>query len=45
MAWRTIDRKTVREDELGPGLSAAVQEKIRGFFPRYATKRAVLLPA
>jgi NADH-quinone oxidoreductase subunit E len=45
VAWRTIDRKTVREDELGPGLSAAVQEKIRGFFPRYATKRAVLLPA
>lgn len=45
MAWRTIDRKTVDPDKLGPGLSAATLEKIRSFFPRYPTKRAVLLPA
>ena len=45
MSWRTIDRKTVVEDELGPGLSAAAQDTIRSFFPRYPTRRAVLLPA
>ncbi len=45
MAWQTIDRKTVTEQDLGPGLSEAVKEKIRSFFPRYPTKRAVLLPA
>jgi NADH-quinone oxidoreductase subunit E len=33
------------EDKLGPGLSAAAKEKIRAFFPRYPTRRAVLLPA
>ena len=33
------------EDALGPGLSDAVKEKIRAFFSRYPTKRAVLLPA
>lgn len=32
-------------EELGPGLSEDVREKIRSFFPRYPTKRAVLLPA
>jgi NADH-quinone oxidoreductase subunit E len=45
LAWRTIDRKTVTADDLGPGLSAAVQAKIRSFFPRYPTRRAALLPA
>ncbi|MCK4340877.1 MAG: NAD(P)H-dependent oxidoreductase subunit E, partial [Phycisphaerae bacterium] len=45
VAWQTIDRKTVTEQDLGPGLSEAVKEKIRSFFPRYPTKRAVLLPA
>lgn len=45
MAWETVDRKTLDESHLGPGLSAASQEKIRSFFPRYETKRAVLLPA
>ncbi len=45
MAWRTIDRTKLDEADLGPGLSDAVKEKIRSFFPRYPTKRAVLLPA
>jgi NADH-quinone oxidoreductase subunit E len=45
VAWRTIDRRTVAEEDLGPGLSDAVKEKIRAFFPRYPTRRAVLLPA
>lgn len=45
MSWKTIDRNTVAEDHLGPGLSAAAKEKIRSFFPRYPTKRAVMLPA
>lgn len=45
MSWRAIDRTTVAEEQLGPGLSAAVKEKIRWFFPRYPTKRAALLPA
>jgi NADH-quinone oxidoreductase subunit E len=45
LAWHTIDRKTVDPDELGPELSAAALAKIRTFFPRYPTQRAVLLPA
>ncbi len=45
MSWRTIDRRTAAEQDLGPGLNDAVKEKIRSFFPRYPTKRAVLLPA
>jgi len=45
MSWRAIDRKAVPEAQLGPGLSAAAQAKIRGFFPRYPTKRAAMLPA
>ena len=45
MSWKAIDRTTVPEEQLGPGLSDAVLEKIRGFFPRYPTRRAVLLPA
>ncbi len=45
MSWRTIDRQSVADEDLGPGLSAAVKEQIRTFFPRYPTRRAVLLPA
>lgn len=45
MSWRTIDRKTVTQEALGPALSDAVKAKIRSFFPRYPTKRAVMLPA
>src|SRR5438309_7441089 len=46
MAWQAIDRRTpVVEETAGPLLSDAVRVKIRSFFPRYETKRAVLLPA
>ncbi len=45
MAWRTIDRRTVTDEERGPALSAAALDKIRTFFPRYPTRRAALLPA
>ena len=45
MAWKAIDRTTVAEQDLGPGLSAATKDKIRSFFPRYPSKKAVLLPA
>lgn len=46
MAWKTIDRITpVVEKDAPPVLNEAVREKIRTFFGRYETKRAVLLPA
>lgn len=46
MAWQTIDRKKSPFDKDAPLLlSEAVRKKIRTFFPRYETKRAVLLPA
>lgn len=46
MAWKVIDRnQAVVDDDAPPVLSAAVREKIRSFFDRYETKRAVLLPA
>jgi NADH-quinone oxidoreductase subunit E len=45
VGWQAIDRRTVPADQMGPGLSAATKEKIRSFFPRYPTKRAVLIPA
>ena len=45
MAWRAIDRTTISEEQLGPGLSEATKAKIRSFFPRYPTKQAVCLPA
>ena len=45
MSWQAIDRKTVAEDKLGPGLSAAAKQKIRSFFDRYPTKKAAMLPA
>jgi len=46
MAWQSIDRVTPADDDSDePLLSEAVKEKIRGFFVRYPTKRAALLPA
>ena len=46
MAWNAFDRNTpVVGAEDGPLLSEAVRAKIRSFFDRYETKRAVLLPA
>ncbi len=45
MTWTAIDRNRVPDDQRGPGLSDAAKEKIRSFFPRYATRRAVVLPA
>lgn len=45
MSWKAIDRNRVDPHHAGPGLSDAAKDKIRAFFPRYATKRAVTLPA
>lgn len=45
MAWNVVNRNEAPADQLGPGISDAVREKIRSFFPRYATKQACLLPA
>lgn len=46
MAWQAVDRITpVVAPDAPPALSDAVREKIRSFFPRYETRRAVLLPA
>ena len=46
MSWETVDRITPVVDPAAPPvLSEAVREKIRSFFARYETKRAVLLPA
>lgn len=46
MSWQAINRnKPVVDAKAPPALSEPVREKIRGFFPRYETKRAVLLPA
>jgi NADH-quinone oxidoreductase subunit E len=46
MGWKAIDRITpVVEAEAAPILSEAVRAKIRSFFDRYETRRAVLLPA
>ncbi len=46
MAWETIDRnKPVTAKEAAPLLTEAIKDKIRVFFDRYETKRAVLLPA
>lgn len=45
MSWQTIDRKTLPEEKMGPGLSDGTKEKIRSFFPRYPSKQAVMLPA
>lgn len=45
MAWEVINRNEPAAGQDTPVLSDAVREKIRGFFPRYETKRAALLPA
>lgn len=46
MSWKVIDRnEKVADPKSPPVLGEAVREKIRSFFPRYETKRAVLLPA
>ena len=46
MAWKTIDRnQPVIDPNAAPLLNEALREKIRSFFPRYETKRGVLLPA
>jgi len=46
MAWTALERQKPVADSKAPTvLSEAVREKIRSFFPRYETKRAVLLPA
>ena len=46
MAWPVIDRnKPAVDPKAPPMLSEAVRRKIESFFPRYETRRAVLLPA
>lgn len=46
MPWPVINRNVpVVDPKAPPVLTDAVREKIRSFFPRYETKRAVLLPA
>ncbi len=46
MSWITVNRNEPAIDPNAPPiLSAALCEKIRSLFPRYDTKRAVLLPA
>lgn len=46
MAWKAIDRVSpAADDAAAPLLDEAVKEKIRAFFPRYPSRRAVLLPA
>ncbi|MFQ5490062.1 MAG: NAD(P)H-dependent oxidoreductase subunit E [Phycisphaerae bacterium] len=46
MAWKCVDRNLAVVDAgAGPVLTEGVRAKIRSFFDRYETKRAVLLPA
>ena len=46
MAWKALDRNSpVAGADDGTLVSEAVRAKIRSFFDRYETKRAVLLPA
>ncbi|UCC31179.1 MAG: NAD(P)H-dependent oxidoreductase subunit E [Phycisphaerales bacterium] len=46
MAWKAIDRiSPVVDADAAPVLSEPVKAKIRSFFDRYETKRAVLLPS
>lgn len=46
MAWKAVDRtQPVVDADAAPLLDEPVREKIRSFFPRYETRRAVLLPA
>ncbi len=44
MAWPAMDRMTPVTDRRGGSvLEEAVRDRIRSFFPRYETRRAVLL--
>jgi NADH-quinone oxidoreductase subunit E len=46
VSWKPIDRNSsTAANDAEPLLSGAIREKIKGFFPRYETKRAALLPA
>lgn len=45
MGWKAIDRKAAPPKAETPAISPALAVKIRGFFPRYETKKAVMLPA
>lgn len=46
MAWKAIDRQAPAYDPQAPPLiRETLQQKIRGLFQRYETKRAALLPA
>jgi NADH-quinone oxidoreductase subunit E len=45
MPWQAIDRNKPVVDPKAQVLTEAVREKIRSFFPRYESRRAVLLPA
>ncbi len=45
MAWKALDRNDGPPRAEGDRLSEAVKARIRVFFDRYETKRAVLLPA
>ncbi len=46
MSWKTLDRNQQAVDpDAPPVLSDAIRDRIRSFFDRYETKRAVLLPA
>ncbi len=45
MSWNALNRNETKDESVGPLLSEATKDKIRSFFPRYETKRAVLLPA
>jgi len=46
MSWKTINRnEPAISPDAPPILSEAIGDKIRSLFPRYDTKRAVLLPA
>ena len=45
MSWRVVNRNEPPPRAEEPALSEALRAKIRGFFGRYETKRAALLPA
>ena len=46
MTWPTINRNEPASDDAdAPQISDALKEKIRGFFARYPSKKAALLPA
>lgn len=45
MSWKAIDRKVAPAASAAPIIGPELAEKIRALFPRYETKRAVILPA